>query len=188
METYQAILNGCSGQSRSENAFASFYGAFDYVLKNRYVANVTARSDGSNNFGSKEQFNMTWSVGLGWNLDEEQFMKKLQPYVSHATVRMSVGLTGGVNKSVYPVLIMNYLSSYRNSDTQAYRLGQISNAPNPHLRWEHTRDWNASIDLGFMRDRVNLTVSAYRRLGYDLVTPVAVVTTTGFSTKSYNTS
>lgn len=188
METYQTILNGCSGQSRSENAFASFYGALDYVLMNRYVANVTARSDGSNNFGSKEQFNMTWSVGLGWNLDEERFMKKLQPYVSHATVRMSVGLTGGVNKSVYPVLIMNYLSSYRNSDTQAYRLGQISNAPNPHLRWEHTRDWNASIDLGFMRDRVNLTVSAYRRLGYDLVTPVTVVTTTGFSTQSYNTS
>lgn len=188
MESYKNIIDACSGQSRTENAFASFYGALDYVLMNRYIANVTARSDGSNNFGSKEQFNMTWSAGLAWNIDEEKFMKRLQPVVSHATLRLSTGLTGGVNKSVYPVLIMTYLNSFRNSSTQAYRMGSIGNAPNAHLRWERTHDWNASIDLGFLRDRINLNISGYRRRGYDLVTPVLVVSTTGFHRQSYNTS
>lgn len=188
MQSYQSIMNSLSGQSRTENAFASFYGAIDYVLMNRYTANITARSDGSNNFGSKEQFNFTWSFGLAWNLDEERFMKRIKHIISHATVRLSTGLTGGVNKTVYPVLIMNYSSQFRNSDTQAYRMGTINNAPNPHLRWEHTRDWNGSIDVGFFKNRLNMNLSFYRKKGYDLVTAVRVVSTTGFSTQSYNTS
>lgn len=188
MQSYKAIVDNLSGQSRTEDRFASFYGAIDYVLMNRYIANVTARSDGSNNFGSKEQFNYTWSVGLAWNMDEERFMKRIKHIISHATVRLSTGLTGGVNKSVYPVLIMDYLRSYRNSDIQAYRMGTINNAPNPHLRWEHTRDWNGSIDVGFFKNRLNMNLSFYRRKGYDLVTNERVVSTTGYATQSYNTS
>lgn len=148
---------------------------------------MTVRSDGSNNFGSKEQFNYTWSAGLAWNIDEEEFMKALQPVISRATVRLSTGLTGGVNKSVYPQIIMSY-QGYRSTDLDTYRMGGISNAPNPNLRWEHTRDYNASLDMGFLNNRINMLISAYRRKGYDLVTSVSVVSTTGFTTQSYNTS
>lgn len=188
MQQYQNILNSLSGQARTEEAFASFYGALDYILMNKYIFNLTARTDGSNNFGSKEQFNVTWSTGLGWNIDEEKFMQPLKRIISHATLRLSCGLTGGVNKTVYPVLIMSYLGSFRNNETEAFRMGNIRNAPNDHLRWEHTQDWNGSLDLGFLRDRLNTTLSFYRRNGYDLVTPVRVVSTTGFDTQSYNTS
>lgn len=188
METYRGILNSCMGQNKTENAFASFYGAADYIFNNRYVVNGTVRSDGSNNFGSAEQFNLTWSTGLAWNIDEESWMKSLRPYLSRATVRLSTGVTGGVNKSVYPVLIMNYSTSYRESDIEAMRLGYINNAPNEHLRWERTHDLNGNIDLGFMDDRFSLGLSFYRRKGTDMVTPVRVVSTTGFITQSFNTS
>lgn len=165
MQSYQMIVNSLSQQSRIENAMASFYGALDYVLMNRYVANVTARSDGSNNFGAKEQFNMTWSFGLAWNMDEERWLQNIKHIVSHATVRLSTGVTGGVNKSVYPVLIMGYSSTFRNSDTQAYRMGYVSSPPNPHLRWERTRDYNGSLDMGFLKNRLNVNLSFYRREG-----------------------
>lgn len=188
MESYRAILNGCTGQNKTENAFASFYGAADYIFNNRYVINGTLRSDGSNNFGAAEQFNLTWSTGVAWNIDEESWMKSLRPYLSRATVRLSTGVTGGVNKSVYPVLIMNYSTDYRESDIEAMRLGYINNAPNEHLRWERTHDFNGNIDLGFMDDRISLGLSFYRRKGTDLVTPVRVVSTTGFITQSFNTS
>ena len=188
MQSYQMIVNSLSQQSRIENAMASFYGALDYVLMNRYVANVTARSDGSNNFGAKEQFNMTWSFGLAWNMDEERWLQNIKHIVSHATVRLSTGVTGGVNKSVYPVLIMGYSSTFRNSDTQAYRMGYVSSPPNPHLRWERTRDYNGSLDMGFLKNRLNVNLSFYRREGYDLVTRVLVPSTTGFTEQSYNTS
>ena len=188
MQTYNNVINSLSGRARTEDAFASFYGAVDYVLKNRYVVNATVRSDGSNNFGSNEQFNLIWSTGLAWNIDEERFMKPLRHIISRATIRLSTGLTGGVNKSVYPVLIMDYLSTFRNSETQAYRMGMVKSPPNPNLRWEHTQDWNGSIDLGFLKNRLNANLSLYRRRGYDLVTSVRVVSTTGFTSQSYNTS
>lgn len=182
------ILDALNSRQIVENTFASFYGALDYVYNNKYVWNATMRSDGSNNFGSKEQFNLTWSTGLAWNIDEETFFQGLKPILSRATLRVSTGLTGGVNKSVYPQLIMNYSNEYRSSDNGTYRIGYINNAPNPKLRWEHTRDYNGSLDIGFLNNRLGLYVSAYRRKGYDLVTPVAVVSTTGFRTQSYNTT
>ena len=188
LQQYQSIANSLSGQSRVENAMASFYGAIDYVLMDRYVANFTARSDGSNNFGAKEQFNMTWSAGLAWNMDEEAWMERIKHIVSHATIRLSTGVTGGINKSVYPVLIMRYNGKFRNSDTQAYRMGYINDAPNPHLRWERTHDYNGSIDVGFLKNRLNMNLSFYHRKGSDLVTSVSVVSTTGYSSLSYNTS
>lgn len=188
LQNYQSIMNSLSQQSRIENAMASFYGALDYVLLNRYVANVTARSDGSNNFGAKEQFNMTWSAGLAWNLDEERWMQHIKHVISHATIRLSTGVTGGVNKSVYPVLIMTYDRTFRNSDTEAFRMGRINTPPNPHLRWERTRDYNGSLDIGFLKNRFNMNLSFYRRNGYDLVTAVRVTSTTGYTTQSYNTS
>ncbi len=185
--SYRNLINSLAGQSREKSAFASFYGALDYAYDGKYIANATVRSDGSNNFGSKEQFNLTWSTGLAWNIDEEPFMKSLRPIVSRATIRVSTGLTGGVNKSVYPQIIMNY-AGYRSTADDTFRMGSISNAPNPKLRWEHTRDYNASIDMGLLNNRLNLLFSAYRRRGYDLVTAVRVVSTTGFTTQSYNTS
>ena len=170
IQKYQEIANSLSGQSRVENAMASFYGALDYAMH------------------SKEQFNMTWSAGLAWNMDEERWMQRIKHIISHATIRLSTGVTGGINKSVYPVLIMNYSSKFRNSDTQAYRMGYINDAPNPHLRWERTHDWNGSIDVGFLKNRLNMNLSFYHRKGSDLVTPVSVVSTTGYTSLSYNTS
>ena len=187
-QEYRNVLNALTNRGLVESAFASFYGAFDYSYNNRYVINATVRSDGSDNFGSKQQFNLTWSTGFAWNIDEEKFFKPFKQILNRATVRLSTGLTGGVNKSVYPQVIMNYSSDYRTSDTEQLRTGFIMNAPNPNLRWEHTQDYNASLDLGFLKDRIGLYLSAYNRRGYDLVTPVQVVSTTGFTTQSYNTT
>lgn len=188
LQSYAAIIDGLSGQSITNDAFASFYAAADYVLKNKYVFNGTVRSDGSNNFGSKEQFNATWSAGFSWNVDEEPFMKSLSDVISSMTLRTSTGYTGGVNRNVYPQFIMTYSSSFRKTDDDYYRMGFIGNAPNPHLRWEKTWDMKAALDMGFLKDRIRMSFEAYNRKGFDLVTSVNVPSSTGFSSQSYNTS
>lgn len=186
--SYAAIVDALSGQSISEEAFASFYFSADYVWKRRYIASFTARTDGSNNFGSKEQFNPTGSLGLGWNVDQERFMAGLKPVVSSLSLRAAFGYTGNINKSVYPQLVMDYDTSFRRSDTEYYRMGSIRNAPNPFLRWEKTRDMKVSVDVGFLDDRLRLQGELYDRRTRDAVTEVRVPYTTGFSTQSFNTS
>ena len=68
------LIDGLSGQSIEETRFASFYASVDYSLYDKYIASLSFRTDGSNNFGSDEQFNPTWSLGLAWHVGDEHFM------------------------------------------------------------------------------------------------------------------
>lgn len=186
--SYASIMDQLSGQSIVEDAFASFYFSLDYVYKQRYILSLTGRTDGSNNFGSDEQFNPTGSIGLSWNVDQEAFMQPLKPIISSLSIRAAFGYTGNINKSVYPQLVMDYSTSFRKADDDNYRRGYIKNAPNPTLRWEKTRDMKVSVDIGFFNDRLRLQGELYDRRTRDAVTSVPVPYTTGFSYQSYNTS
>lgn len=188
MNRYASIVDGLYGQSIFESTFASFYLSADYSYLNRYVVSMSARTDGSNNFGSKEQFNPTGSLGFAWNVDEEEFMDKVDPIISRLVLRVAGGFTGNVNRSVHPQLVMKYLNRFRNTGNNTYRKGNINTPPNPHLRWEKTRDAKVALDLGLFSNRLTLGIEAYDRLTTDAVTSVAVVTTTGYNSQKYNTS
>lgn len=186
--SYATIMDNLAGQSIYEEAFASFYMSLDYVLKQRYILSLTARTDGSSNFGSKEQFNPTGSLGLSWNVDREPFMESLKSVLSSLSLRTAMGYTGNINKSVYPQLVMDYLNSFRKTDDESFRMGYLKNAPNPNLRWEKTRDLKFSVEMGFFDDRLMLQTELYDRRTSDAVTGVPVPYTTGFYEQAYNTS
>ncbi|HIS22738.1 MAG TPA: SusC/RagA family TonB-linked outer membrane protein [Candidatus Cryptobacteroides intestinipullorum] len=186
---FGAVMDGSVGQNIIETAFASFYGSLTYTFRNKYVISGTVRSDGSNNFGSDEQFNLNWSGSAAWNIDEEPWMQGgISNVISTLSLRAGFGYTGGVNQSVYPVLIMNYLDYFRNTGDEYYRLGRISNPPNPHLRWEKNQTFNVGMNFGLVNDRIFGEFSYYRNHNMDLVTNVRVPESTGFETQSYNTS
>ncbi len=152
------------------------------------ILSLSFRTDGSNNFGSDEQFNPTWSLGLAWHVGEEQFMEKLRPVLSRLKLSVAMGYTGNVNKTEKPELIMYYSTSYRKTDVENLRIGEVRKAPNPHLRWEKTRDMKVALDFGLFNNRINGLVEAYYRLSKDLVTSVDVPYVTGFRGQGYNTS
>ncbi|SHF97592.1 SusC/RagA family TonB-linked outer membrane protein [Pedobacter caeni] len=185
---YANMVDGLSGQTISDEAFASFYGAVDYAYDRKYIASFTARTDGSNNFGSKQQFNPVWSFGLSWNADQETFFESLKPVLSSLSLKLATGYTGNINKGVYPQLVMDYMNNFRKTEEEYYRMGRIANAPNPNLRWEKTQDLKGGIDFGFLKNRIRGSIEAYYRKSTDLVTELKVPTTTGFSSQKFNTS
>ena len=182
------LIDGLAGQSIEETRFASFYASVDYSLYDKYIASLSFRTDGSNNFGSDEQFNPTWSLGLAWHVGDEHFMEKLHPVLSRLKLSVAMGYTGNVNKTEKPELIMYYSTSYRKTAVENLRIGEVRKAPNPHLRWEKTRDMKVALDFGLFNNRINGLVEAYYRLSKDLVTSVDVPYVTGFRGQGYNTS
>lgn len=188
LNSFAKLMDGTTGQNISEDAFASFYGTVTYNYKSRYIFSGTVRSDGSNNFGSDEQFNLNWSVSGAWNIDQESWMQPLSHILSTLGLRAGFGYTGGVNKSVYPVLIMNYSSLFRSAENDTYRMGVVSSPPNPNLRWEKNRTINAGVNFGFLNDRITGEFAWYNNKNLDQVTQVRVPYTTGFSSQAYNTS
>lgn len=186
--SYAAMVDGLAGQSIIEDAFASFYISSDYSYDRKYVLSLTARTDGSNNFGSEQQFNPTWSAGVSWNADQENFFESLKPIMSTLSLRLATGYTGNVNRQVYPQLIMDYLTTFRKTYDDYYRMGRIGNAPNRNLRWEKTKDYKIALDFGFLDNRITGTTEYYNRQSRDLVTRLRVPSTTGFTAQSFNTS
>ena len=188
LNSYGKILDGTTGQNIIEDAFASFYGTATYNYRSRYIVSGTVRSDGSNNFGSDQQFNLNWSVSGAWNIDQEPWMMPVTHVLSSLGLRAGFGYTGGVNRSVYPVLIMDYSTAFRSTEDDYYRKGYISGAPNPNLRWEKNRTINAALTFGFINDRITGEVAWYNNKNLDQVTKVRVPYSTGFSSQAYNTS
>lgn len=62
---------------------------------------------------------------------------------------MAIGYTGNVNKTEKPELIM-YYTSYRKTDVENLRIGEVRKSSNPHLRWEKTRDMKVALDFGLL--------------------------------------
>ena len=182
---YRDLLDGSMGTTKSESKFASFYASLEYAYRERYVFNASFRTDGSNNFGSDEQFNPTWSLGAACNADEEPFTQSLKPTLSHLTLRASAGFTGNVVAGALKELVIEF------DDRDSWNgmpVGEVQTAPNPHLRWEKTRDLKAALDFGLFDDRVSGLVEAYWRKSMDVITRTMVVSTTGFTGQAHNTS
>ncbi len=187
-DAWLKAVEALSGEYFNKNKYASFYASIDYFYDKRFVLNASFRTDGSSNFGSDRQFNPTWSAGGAWHIGEENFMKNCKS-ISHLTYRLAAGFTGDVNTSASPYLIMQYLKQqYRYYQNEQYLLGTIPSAPNPNLRWEKTFDLKTSVDIGFLKDRLNVSVEAYYRKSSDVITSSQVLSTTGFYTQSYNSA
>lgn len=183
-ERYKSLIENLMGRSEVQNRYASFYVAGDYVLMDRYVANFSFRTDGSNNFGSDEQFNPTYSAGIGWHVHEESFMKPLRKIISRLSLRASGGYTGNVVPGVDKKLVLTIGTNTWNGINTA----RIKSAPNPKLRWEKTRDAKIAADMGLFNNRLNAIVEAYYRLSTDVITAAYLTSTTGFTSLKYNSS
>lgn len=175
-----------NGQYFTETRYASFYGSADFYIGKTIVVNASVRTDGSSNFGSKKQFNPTWSAGAAWHIAEEEWMPQV---FSHATVRAAYGFTGDVNTSTTHLLVLKYLQQeYRYFGDDSYMLGSFPSAPNPNLGWEKTADAKIGIDLGLWKDRLNINTEVYRRMSTDVVTSSVVPSTVGYYSVYFNSS
>src|SRR5690606_27825114 len=93
-----------------------------------------------------------------------------------------------VNRQVFPQLIMDYLTTFRKTYDDYYRMGRIGNAPNRNLRWEKTQDYKVAADFGLFKDRITGLVEYYQRNSTDLVSVLRIPSSTGFTSQRFNTS
>ena len=163
---------------KGELYLVSFFGRLNYNYDNRYLLTATFRADGTSRFANNK-WGLFPSVALGWNVKNEEFLKHADP-VSTLRVRLSYGQTGqqDLGNGYYPTLATYYI----NTDACMYQYGNAAAiAPitakgyNADLKWETTTTWNAGVDFGFVNDRINGSVNAYKRFTKDLLnyTPVA---------------
>lgn len=177
------ILAGTSltadGVDVNEYRYNALFGRISYTFRGRYLANLSARRDGSSRFGPNNRFNNFSAVGLGWIVSEEAFFKRLLPLVSFAKLRGSYGSTGNDQIGNYRFMSL-YRSQTRTIPYQGIGETVPQALPNPYLEWEETRKLQGGIDLGFWKDRVLLTVNFFRNRTSNSLTTLQLPIQTGF--------
>ena len=78
-----------------KSRLVGFFGNANMNWDNRYILDVTYRTDGSSRFGRKSRFAPFWSVGAAWNINQENFWTGS----GYMKLRASVGSTGSTNFS-----------------------------------------------------------------------------------------
>ncbi|MDR0865255.1 MAG: TonB-dependent receptor [Candidatus Symbiothrix sp.] len=161
----------------------SFFGRVNYTLLERYNLTASLRADGSSNFPKGHQWGVFPSLGLSWNVEEESFFT--QGTVSSLKVRASAGQVGNKDITAYAYSRQytprNY--SFGNKIVVGYT---GTNYGNPDLKWETTSQYNAGADLGFLNNRLNVTLDAYYKYTSDLLVTVPIERTTGYRNKLTN--
>lgn len=152
---------------------ASFYLNGGYVYDDRYLMDFNYRLDGASMFGTGNKFRNTWSVGLGWNIHKEPFMKD-SDFFSLFKLRGSVGNPGNQNFSAYQAFSTYKFNGWM---TNVFGTGVILNAlGNADLAWQETTNYDIGMDMTFWEDRVNLTADYFWKNTDPLL---AVITTPG---------
>lgn len=155
----KSILTGYSDYGAY--GMVSYYSRLTYKFYEKYVFNGTVRTDGSSKFGDDNKWGVFPSVGVGYVLSEEPFLKESRIF-NFIKLRGSYGVVGGQFSQNY--LAQGIMESSRNY------IGGVGFTPkwndgfrNVDLTWEQSKTWNLGMDLTLFNERVDVTLDAYDR-------------------------
>ena len=158
-------------------------GNFNYTYADRYFVDGTFKTEGSSQFGKDNRFAPFFSVGAGWNIHNEKFLKG-NNIVNVARLRLSYGTSGSQSFSPYQAL-----TSYKSIDGYNFNglYGvQLMGIGNSELKWQKTKQWNVGIDLELIKNRFAFNFDYYNKLTDDLLSDVNLPTSAGFSSFKSN--
>lgn len=160
-------------------ATAGFFGRINYNYKERYLAEVNLRYDGTSRFIEQKRWNWFPSVSLGWNIAREAFMESTTDLFDVLKLRGSWGELGNQNTSSYYPYYQ--LLKFKASDANSHWLlngakPNTADAPDlisALLGWETMRSWNVAIDVAMLQNRLTMSLDYFNRQTLDMVGPAA---------------
>ncbi len=160
-----------TGKAEDE-ALISMLFRTNYSFKSRYLMTFSMRADQSSRFQPANRLGIFPSIGLGWNLGQEDFVENLGLF-DRLKIRASIGLLGNQNSTngKYPTI-----ASVKNGLYGVFGVGEDLNfgatqisISNPDLRWETTRQTDIGAEVGLFKNRLEIEADFYERLTFDII-------------------
>lgn len=169
---------GRPSSSISKSRTASYYANFNYGYQLRYLLDFNLRTDGSSVYGVNNPFSTTWSLGLGWNIHNEEFFNK-NGVLNYLKLRYSVGNPGNANLSAKMAnSIYTYYTQYPNMFGLA---ALISSWGNSGLKWQRTNEHNVGVDIEMFHNRLRLSTDFFIKKTDPLLLSIDFPPSTGIS-------
>lgn len=163
--------------NNSEYRYGAVFGRINYSYEDKYFLNLTGRRDGSSRFGPGKKFANFGAVGAAWLFSREKYFDQNMQWLSFGKLRGSYGTTGSDQIGDY-----QYLNTYGLS--QLNYEGVVGLEPtrlfNPDFSWETNTKIEGALELGFLKDRLFLSVAHYRNRSSNQLVGIPLPGTTGF--------
>lgn len=157
-----------------QSGLNSVFGRINYSYKDKYLATITARRDGSTKFGPNNRYGFFPSAALAWNIHNEDFLKD-NSIINQLKLRTSFGRVGSDN-----VPDFTYLPLYTSLDNNdSYYNGSngivVNGVINRDIRWEETDQLDVALEFGLFNGRLNGEVNYFDKQtsGIILLVPAA---------------
>jgi TonB-dependent starch-binding outer membrane protein SusC len=172
MQYFDASTDGSSstqiitGRGWEEASFA-YFGRINYDYRGKYLVTANIRNDHSSRFGPAHRSGVFPSFSFGWKFSEEEFIKNMN-FINFGKLRFGYGETGANAPERYAY----YASVNSTSNAFKYIFDQSSTAssgatlqkiPNTEMHWETMIMSNVGVDLGFLGNRLNLSVDLFKK-------------------------
>jgi len=147
-------------------SIASYFGRVNYNLLDRYLFTFTMRADGSSKFGPENRWGYFPSAAFAWRVGQEKFMENLNTSLK---LRLGYGEVG--NQAIPNYAYGSSIVAINSPFGTAYRQEKIAN---PKLKWEATKQFNAGVDFGIYKGRVDMSVDVYNKQTDDMLLQLSV--------------
>ena len=159
----------------------SYFARLNYSYAGKYLLTVNFRADASaEKFGKNNKFGYFPSINGGWRLSEENFIKNNIKWLNNAKIRVSYGLLGNntIPSFLYSAELTNAEVRYIFGNEEVSGFELLAH-PNANVQWETVHQFDAGIDLSFLRQRLNITYDYYNRQTSGMLYPKQVPLTSG---------
>lgn len=163
-------FSGNVGENASRIYGLSFFGRAAYNFDSKYLLYGTLRYDGSSKF-TKDPWGLFPSVGTGWVLSKEDFLKDSKA-IDFLKLRASWGQLGNDNVAA---------SSGSNTVTNQYAIfdgtaytGYTSSSVFTDNDWELVEEFNFGLDSEFLANRLSLNADYFIRDTDNAILPITI--------------
>lgn len=176
------------GSEAYEESFSYQMARLNYDFQDRYLLTATVRRDGFSGFAANNRSATFPSLGVGWVISEEGFLKNTNLF-DFLKLRASYGISGNLTRrySSQARIAAGENNRYIFGDGGQTLNGQsVTSLPNPDLKWERTAGSNIGVDFSLLDSRLSGSLDYYRSNTTDLLFNLVLPTVTGFSAITSN--
>lgn len=154
---YSYKTNSKPSYNLSDSRAVSFTAVANYNYMKRYLFDFTYKLEGATTFGSNELYKSFWTVGLGWNINEEPFMKNMK-WLEILKLRASIGTNGNQQQGRVTSKNIYNLSLHSNFFDQGLYFSELAN---PDLPWQIEEKKEIGIDFRALQGKVSANIGYF---------------------------
>ncbi|MGN0048957.1 MAG: TonB-dependent receptor [Bacteroides sp.] len=150
-----------------------YFARINYDYQGKYLLEVSGRFDGSSRFASSDRWGFFPSASLGWRMSEEKFWQPLNSWFNNSKLRFSFGSLGNQQVSNYAYFDKIYTDKVMQYTFDGNVKANYAAASDPltsNLTWETVLTYNIGLDMGFLKNRLNVTADYFIRQTNDMLT------------------